>query len=164
VATDQELAEQFLNNIRADIITRHVSLGQRASGETISKLRAVSTPLGGILFGPAHIFALDRGRGPTRGGGGGGESLQKRIYDWLAFSKYGLSYSDNKQRTSLSWAIATKIHKKGTNLFQRGGGSGLLTNLVTSQRLDALTGAFLDNKSIEFRTAVLKNFKGARQA
>ena len=162
--TDQELAEKFLNNIRADIITRHISLGQKASGETISRLRTVSTSLGGILFGPQHIFALDRGRGPTRGGGGVGQTLQQRIFDWLAFGKYGLTFSDNKQRTSLSWAIATKIHKKGTNLFQRGGGSGLLADIVTSQRLDALTGSFADNKATQFKTEVLNNFKGARQA
>lgn len=164
MATDQEIAEQFLNNIRADIITKHISLGQKASGETISRLRTVATSLGGILFGPQHIFALDRGRGPTRGGGGGGgQTLQQRIFDWLQFGKYGLTFSDTKERTSLSWAISKKIHKKGTQLFGTGG-SGLLADIVTSQRLDALTGAFADNKATQFKTEVLKNFEGARQA
>ena len=163
--TDQELAEQFLNNIRADIITRHISLGQKASGETISKLRVTSTVLGGILFGPGHITALDRGRGPTRAGagGGGGQTLQQRIFIWLGFGKYGLTFADDKKRTSLSWAISTKIHKEGNEIFKQGG-SGLLTNIVTSQRLDAFTGAFADNKVIQFKTEILKGFTGARQA
>ena len=161
MATDQEIAEQFLNNIRADIITRHISLGQKASGETISRLRTVPTSLGGILFGPEHIFALERGRGPTRGGGSG-KTLQQRIFDWLAFGKYGLTFGNTKERTSLSWAISKKIHKKGTDLFIRGGGSGLLTDIVTSQRLDALTGAFAENKATQFKSEILRNFKDAR--
>lgn len=162
--TDQELSEQFLTNIRADIISKSKSLGQEASGKTYTRIRSVSTSLGGILFGPQHIFALDRGRGPTRGGGGGtGKSLRQKIYEWLAFQKYGLTWKDNKEREGLSWGISKNIHKKGTSLFRRGG-SGLLSDIVTSQRLDALTGAFADNKSAQFKTEILKNFKGARQA
>lgn len=160
--TDQEIAEQFLNSIRNEIIDRHINLGQQASGETISRLKVTATAVGGVLTGPLHIGALDRGRGPTRGGGGGGgQTLQQRIFDWLQFAKFGISFSDNKERTSISFAIATKIHKEGNEIFKQGG-SGLLTNLVTAQRLDALTGAFARNKAILFRSEILKGFKDAK--
>jgi len=160
MATDQEIAEQFLNSIRNEIIDRHIRLGQKASGSTIDRLAVRTTVLGGILVGPGHITALDQGRGPTTGGfgsSGGGQSLRERIFDWLKFAKYGISFVDDKERTSISFAIATKIHKEGTELFQKGG-SGLLTNLVTAQRLDALTGAFARNKASEFRVKVLESF------
>lgn len=164
MATDREIAEQFLNGVRNEIITRHVRLGQKASGDTIDRLVVTTTAVGGVLTGPGHITALDTGRGPTRrGGGAGGQTLQERILDWLNFAKYGISFADNKEKVSISWAIATKIHKEGNEIFKQGG-SGLLTNLITAQRLDALTGAFAQNKAVQFRTEILKGFNNVRQA
>ena len=160
--TDQEIAEQFLDSVRSDIIANHIRLGQKATGSTIESLKITANPLGGSLVGAQHIFALDRGRGPTRGGGsGGGQTLQQRIFDWLSFSKYGLTYADTKERTSLSWAIATIIHKRGTHIFRQGG-SGLLADIVTAKRLDALTGAFARNKRIQFTSEILRVFDTAK--
>ncbi len=159
--TDEQIAEQFLESVKSDIVANHIRLGQRASGSTIESLKVRTNPVGGVLVGAEHIFALDSGRGPTRGGRGEGQTLQQRVFDWLAFSKYGLTYADNKERTSLSWAIATVIHKRGNQIFRQGG-SGLLTDLVTASRLDALTGAFARNKRTQFTSEILRVFDTAK--
>lgn len=159
--TDKEIAEQFLGSVKSEIVMRHLRLGQKATGQTIESLRVRATDVGGVLVGAAHIFALDRGRGPTRGGSGSGKSLQQRIYDWLGFSKYGLSYTDDKERISLSWAISKVIHKRGTQIFRQGG-SGLLANLVTAARLKALTGAFGEKKRLQFTSEILRVFDNAK--
>lgn len=158
--TDREIAVQFLNGIQAEIVNKHEALGQKASGETIQALRVEPTEKGGILFGPEHLFALETGRGPTKGGGaGGGQSLQSRIFDWLQFKKYGINYENTQERKSISFAIAKTIHEKGTKLFRDRANSGLLTDIITANRLAAMTGAFGRNKATGITSDILPAFK-----
>lgn len=159
--TDQQIAETFLNSIKDDIIANHIRIGQKASGETISKLRVKTDIFGGQLFAPFYFGSLVTGRGATTGGGtgGGGKTLREKIYDWLAFAKYGLAVGDDKERTSLSWAIATIIHKRGTYLFRSGKNSGLLSDIITVQRLKSLSGKFATNKAIQFKSDIVKSFR-----
>jgi len=54
-----------------------------------------------------------------------------------------------KQKNSLAWAIAMKISKQGTEIFSFPNGSGLLTNVITAQRITAFAKTFAEVKSAE---------------
>jgi hypothetical protein len=62
-------------------------------------------------YGTPYTPSLDFGRGKNNTNSGG---LRASIYEWLGLKKYGIDYSDDKERTGISYAIAKTIAKKGS--------------------------------------------------
>lgn len=160
MATDTELLREFMDGLADDLRDRHAKLGQRASGETSDRIRSTARVSVGRLLGPAHLGALDDGRGPTRrGGGGGGRTLREQIFEWLKFKKYGITFASDEERESASWAIATVIHKEGNFLFRTNRKTRLLEDVLTRPRLDAFIGAFARNRATQVRSDLIKAYR-----
>lgn len=130
------MVTDFLELKIQEIISNIDSTGQTASGDTARSIEVVKVGSNEwLLVGRAFIDSLERGRGPTGSGSGSGQStLQEKIYDWLPFAdKYGITYDDDGERVSLSWAISKKIHKEGTKLYKEGKATGVLENVLNSK-------------------------------
>jgi len=132
------LLEELLNRegskIVEDLRQSIETSGRRASGATQESIEYKVTREGDVfvleVLGAKHIFALERGRGPTQGGSGDGESLYERILKWINDKPI---QSDLK-RESLAFLIARKIHREGYK-----GRQGVLTNVINddlNQRLE----------------------------
>lgn len=158
MAGSKEIIKQFLDILQKDIIDRHIAIGQIASGETASRLHNEAFEGRGVMFGPLYISSLVTGRGATRGGGSGTETLQQRIYNWLRFKKYGISYQDDKERTSISWAISKVIHKRGTLLHRENRDTRLIRDILTQSRLQAFAKVFGNLERTSLTSQLVKGF------
>lgn len=150
----EDLLEDLLEEIKKDIISELRAQGRYASGQTEQlfevRLRSTGGMLEGVLLGPDYIQALITGRGPTLRGGGGGETLQQKLLSWIITKGIG----SPKEQESISWAMAVHIHKFGNLLYQRGGDTGLLKNIITESRVNATLGLIADDA----KTEIIKGF------
>lgn len=162
-----ESVNQFLEQIKSEIIQNHVRAGQDASGKTIASYEVAATPNGGKLLAAPYVFALDSGRGPSRREGGGSVSLKQAIYNWMQFkgitavpyvTRDGRVQNQDKANEGLAFAIAKKIHQEGTLAF-RNGGTGVISNVITDRRIAAFLGTFAEEYLKEVRSEVLKGFE-----
>ena len=151
--TDQEIIKKFLDNVKAEIAVRL----PKVTGKTARSLKVRTNKKGGLLEADAHIFALEDGRRPTGSGGGsrGTESLQKRILKWVKLK--GIATEGNE--VSLSWAISKSIHAKGTKLYQQGGGSGVLSSVISEQRVESLVASLANVYQISTLNSLAKDYE-----
>lgn len=128
------IVKTFLQEVIEETISNIEKSGQTASGQTAESIQEVKVSNNEwILIGRKFIESLESGRGASGSGSNGGETLQERIYDWLPYAnKYGITYDDDGQRVSLSWAIAKKIHNEGTLLHREGRSTGVLNDVFNS--------------------------------
>lgn len=89
-----------------------------------------------------YIGVLIDGRGPTKQGAQkGSPTLQQMILDWIRKKSITPQIQRNRKamtQVQLSWAISKSIHRKGTKLYQQGGGNNIFDPFINDQRIDAL--------------------------
>ena len=114
----QELIQEYLQTVQAEIIDLSIKKKQVASGRTLASLEVFASEFGGKLMANENIYYLEHGRGPTKSGGGGADStLLEAITQWI----------DDKGLDMNPYAVTKTIHKYGTRLFRQGGNSGVLS-------------------------------------
>lgn len=156
----EAFAETAIKQIQDNIRNKPVYRGTpaNASGKTANSLAYEWQGDTMIISGIGHIFALEFGRKPSSAGGAGGESLRDRIRTWIDDKGIGAGMNE-KEKNSLSWAISTNIHKKGTLLYQSGQQSGTLSEAVNEEKIINLSKELLDLFSIEATSLLLKGVK-----
>lgn len=115
----QELIQEYLQTVQAEIIDLSIKKKQVASGRTLGSLEVFAGEFGGKLMANDNIYYLEHGRGPTKASGGGGAdgTLLEVITQWI----------DDKGLDLNPYAVTKTIHKYGTRLFRQGGNSGVLS-------------------------------------
>jgi hypothetical protein len=159
---NRDILKQFGSTIVSDIIDRYVSTGKKATGKFGQKLRFDADDRRLVVIdGAGHSTWLDSGRAP---GGGIGKSMIEGIQEWVSARgiqakpytrKDGTIQSPEKAQSSLVWAIAQAIRKKGTVEYRSGGNVGVISGAITEQRINALTDVFSDR----YATRVLSDLK-----
>jgi hypothetical protein len=81
-----------------------------------------------------------------------------KIYAWLEFKKYAMNYSNDRQRWSLSWAIAKKIRDKGTFTAISGRPTGVISEVLTRERIDGLVSVFAKKYAAEALSDIITSF------
>lgn len=153
----EAFADAAIKQIQDNIRNKPVYNGKpaNASGKTANSLSKEWQGDTLVISGIGHIFALEFGRKPTSGGGSGGETLRERIRTWIDDKGIGAAMND-KQKNSLSWAISTNIHRKGTLLYQSGKQSGSLSEAVNEEKIINLSKELLDLFAVEATSLLLK--------
>jgi hypothetical protein len=131
--------EERLNELKANIISRHVDAGQVASGRTKAGFEVkMLSPYHGQLLGYSYSGVLERGRKPGRIP----KEFRAIIERW-AVAK-GISFNSDADRSRFAYFVAQKIQREGTKLFRSGGtvdvfSSALVsfTDLLATEALDA---------------------------
>lgn len=115
VTQDQiDICKMFLESKREEIIRLQQERGVKASGLSAASLVVSETERGAVLIDGAGYFEFqDFGRGA------GKPSPVQKIYDWLQYKKYGLTYENDKQRLSLAFAISRNHAKQGSRFFKK---------------------------------------------
>jgi len=150
--TDQELIFTFMNTLRIEIIREQEKLKLRATGQSAKSLRVEATNTVGKLLGDEAIIFQETGRRSGR------MPPIEKIKMWVAVGKYGITATSDKDRTSIAWAIAKKIANKGTLISTFPNGSGLLSNVITAQRIGAFAKTFAEVKAAEIHGQILEVF------
>ena len=115
--TSQQILELGLRNLRAEIITRSMDAGQKASGRTYEQLEVRNvTDTHGEFWGPTWVGVLEDGRKP----GKVPYAFAAVIMEWATHK--GISWASADPVTFERWArgVAWHIRKNGTALFQSG--------------------------------------------
>jgi hypothetical protein len=141
---------QFLEGLANEMKGIMDARGMNASGRSKGLIEARVSGTHGELLAPNWILQLEQGRGPTRGGRGKGPTLREIIRRWI--DDKGV-IARNITKDQLAFAITKSIHEHGTKLFQSGGSSGIISTVITQQRIDAFLTTFakeeLDKQSAE---------------
>ncbi len=154
----KKLLLKFMENITKDLRGR----GQYASGDTERlfevKVSMQGTEIIGELLGPTYVQSLITGRGPTRSGGGGGQTLQQKLFSWIQTK--GITPDEGGMtQESLSWAMAKHMHERGNKLFQKGGDTQLLVNNIDQKEADKAILSIGENEFKRVSTEFIKEFK-----
>jgi len=143
--SDRVLLEELTDDLADNIIALQISKGLKASGESADKLRReVKESIAQIIDATGSFEFQEFGRAE------GKPPPFKRIFDWLAFQKYGIKYESEKQRTGIAWAITKKIAKKGTFTHITGKNTGVLVEALNRQRINE----FMEQLSIHKKTEI----------
>jgi hypothetical protein len=104
------------------------------------------------IYASPYIRVLIDGRRPTSSGAKkGNPTLQQMIYAWI-LRKSIQPDKPNMTQESLSWAISKSIHKRGTLLYQRGGGNRIFDNILTVDREEKLLSLIADHYYTQITT------------
>lgn len=159
---DLDLIKTFLEEEKQAVIDAQILRGIRATGESAGMLRTGEIANGGQLIdGSGRMIFQEIGRGPSKGDSSGSGSLKDQIYIWLELKKYGLNWSNDKQRDQLAWSIANKIHRRGTYTFIKGKPTGVLSDSINERRIELLMEKFTKKYSDKVTSDIIGIFKRA---
>jgi hypothetical protein len=114
-----EETNSFLSQVKTNLDTT----GTSATGKTKDSLRYEITEEGSriviTVFGKPYFAVVETGRKPTPDKKPS-RAMIDSIKEWL---------SARGKPESMAWAVATKINKEGTKLWQQGGRTDIYTDL-----------------------------------
>lgn len=149
----KDILQGFLEGISKDIKAEQSKQGRVASGKTAQSLESESTDTTGILYGNISVNVLETGRK----GGRGPYGFREIILQWMDDKGIFKDESESK-RKSIAYLISEKIKKEGTNLYRSGGNSGVLSSVITDDRLRQFERAVLTKFGREFTEEALTTF------
>ena len=121
--------EKSLNDLKDNIISRHVAAGQVASGKTKAGFEVkMLTPLHGQLWGYSYSGVLEQGRR-------GGKTPKKfrLIIERWAIAK-GITFSGEADRSRFAYFVAQKIRREGTKLYRTGGSIDIFSSAIEEMK------------------------------
>ena len=157
--SEKGILTEFLLGLQKDITQNAIAAGNNVTGETIRSIGFEATETKGILYGAPYIMVLEDGRGPSRGGSSsGGGKLQDIIYKWIG-DKGVFNITEEREKKGLAYIIARKIHQEGSLLYRKGGKSGVISNVITDERINAFIETFGKVTYDNFREESYRIFK-----
>lgn len=145
--TDQEILKQFGEKIVPEL--KAVSKGFADS------IYAEYTDTSMTIYASPFIRVLIDGRAPTSSGAkAGNPTLRERLLSWINRHSIQAKPSPNGKIPTpeqLSFLMARSIHKKGTILYQRGGGNNIFDTIITPSRIDNLLNLFSEKYLTEIK-------------
>ena len=156
MATDKEILIQFAESVLPEL----KQVAGRSFGASID-YEASEDSL--QITGSPFISVLVDGRRPTKSGApASSPSLKERIEAWIEYKGIQPKPDANgniPSVESLAFMIARSIHKKGTLLFQRGGGNNIFDTVLTEARLNQLFSMFEEKYRNTIESDVLRELK-----
>lgn len=107
--------ERLLEELKQNIINRHISAGQVASGRTKAgfEVKTIS-PFRGQLLGYSYSGVLERGRRA----GKVPKNFMIIIAKWAAVK--GITFNSDSDRARFVYFVAKKISEQGTLMYRQG--------------------------------------------
>lgn len=143
-----EIVLRELRNLRQRIADNIRRNGQTASGRSERSLNVQDEGDSIVLYGRKAFGTLERGTPPL------GDRIQTLpfahiLHRW-AMDK-GISFSDDKERSSFAFALAKKIKREGSALYRDGGRADVYSNEIpkTLERINQSLSATLAMRVME---------------
>ena len=149
----KDLIINFLNEVARDIKQNQSAQGRTASGRTANSLEAEADDNTGILYGSVSVNALETGRKSGRVPAG----FKDVIKQWMSDKGIFQAESDSK-KNSIAYLIARKIAREGTALYRSGGNSGVLSTVLTDDRISGFESQILKRYGREIQNEVIITF------
>jgi hypothetical protein len=130
----------------------------KVTGKTADSVKERVYSTGFEISANASLVTLIDGRKPTSDSATeGNPNLNEIILQWI--KDKGLQPKDGISIESLAFLISRSIHRKGTRLYQLGGGNNLFKSVLNDSKIDLLVAQLAENKSIEVSSSIIKEFK-----
>ena len=121
--------QNAIENLKDNIISRHIAAGQVASGRTKAGFEIkMLTPLHGQLWGYSYSGVLEQGRR----GGKTPKEFRLIIERW-AIAK-GITFSSEADRSRFAYFVAQKIRREGTKLYRSGGSIDIFSSAIEEMK------------------------------
>ena len=163
--TNRKDVAYFLEETLKDIVLLQAQRGLRASGQSAESLVIQqSGDTSQLVDGAGYFEYQERGRGPGKNPTVVPKIIRDKIYRWLQWKKYGLNWKNDRERKRLAYLIARKIQLKGTYTHIKGDPTGVLSEPITTQRIDELLEAIGKGVQLNVESEVVKSIIGERIA
>jgi len=130
----------FLNAVSTDIQNKQKEQGRVASGKSLAAYEVEVDEFSGKLYGINYVGTLETGRKAGRVP----KFFRTIILEWMNQKSLFQAESESK-RKSIAYLIARKIANDGTKLHRDGGKSGVLSTVVTEQRINMFSNEILES-------------------
>lgn len=150
--TDLEILSQFGSSVIADIKINAIAQGRTATHKAEQELHEqVSESKLQVIDGAGYIdWGWESGRGP------GKRPPISKLIAWIEAK--GIVPRDIPV-SSLAFLIARNIGESGTHLHRQGGQSGVVSNVITKERITSLKDSFATKHLNEVKSTVVEEFK-----
>ena len=110
------------------------------------------------IFGPYYSYWLQNGRGPTVNKTPHSPTVREVVYRWI--KKYNIQAYDPKyNQKSLSYFISKSIHEKGIKVPGKYNPGGLVSDVITKERIDTMLRDLSLYMIGDIRSDVIKTLK-----
>jgi len=139
-----------VRDMRAKMATGGASphRNMNASGESRKQIRfdikGGPNQIIGIIYGPEHMDALEKGRGPGRA------PSMKAIREWIDHK--GIIPKGDISKDSLAFLIQRSIKEKGTRMHQQNHRSGILSETLKRDRRLTFFAEAMDQGQLSIRS------------
>ena len=155
-----DILKLFLDELAKDL-KKNIPVSSGKTAESVEvKVRQTGgafSNVSGVILAAPYIQVLEDGRKP------GKMPPVASIKKWVETQSFKFPLQPKttfgsviKNADGLSWAIAIKISQEGSKLFRDGGKSGVISNVITDNRIDAFTKAFTEKSSRIILDNILK--------
>ena len=144
------LKEEF-DKLRQDLIIAYDAKGMRASGNFADSLDVIIGDTYAELWGDEYAEQLEYGRNA------GGFPPLKDIEDWITAKGVFNDVLQEIKLSSLAYIIARKIAEQAWNRANYGG-VGLISEVITEERLQMIINLFGENELITFTSDLIDIF------
>lgn len=135
--------------LKSDLIKAYDSKGMRSSGKFAEELEVEATLNQAILWGEDYANQLEYGRS------GGRMSPVQKIEEWI--NHKGLASIIKTTVNQFAWAIAKKHEREGWNR-EGFGGVGLISEIVTEQRIQNIIDEVGEARALELSSEINELF------
>ena len=135
MTTITDILQAFGNESVTIIRSNMQRAGQNATGETSASLMSEMVKPNRLqVSGARHIWVLEKGRAPYKGGQPAG--LASKLETWMRAK--GVQPRANQTIEQASKSLAYLINKYGTKLYRDGGRTDIITPIFEQSRFDEL--------------------------
>lgn len=157
--TLRDSIQQWLNDAEADLKANYNRLGLRASGnweqELETKLEETGTGFNTKILGSAYTGVMESGRKPNT------NQNQESLKAWVGWagSTFLADWVQRKGITANPYAVAWKIAREGVTVPNRFNSGGLVSDVITRERIDRMIKSISLVMIENVRSDVLKQIK-----
>jgi hypothetical protein len=155
----EQIVDKWLKDTKKDLFKNYIKLGLKASGDWGKSLETQSevtnTSIKAKILANDYTVYLEDGRNKNK------NQSEKALKAWVGWA--GSTFLDDwvrDKRVNISpYAVAWKIAREGwkvPNKFNRG---GLVSDIITPERIKELTDQIVQFKVQEVRSDVVKTFR-----
>jgi len=152
VFVDPNILQEFLDNVKSDIIQAQEQAGKVASGESIDSYEVTVQQIGPLTTG--SLRAVDYFQFIGGGRGPGGFPPLDRILAWIDAKGFLESNITESEKKSIAYLIGRKIAEQGTD----NRGVDLLKD-VTEKRVKAFVDSIFSEGDLVITREVNQNFR-----
>lgn len=122
----EHTGEGIVNDLKTKLRERKVN----ATGNLSRSIRFDATEKRLVVSAAGYVFSVEDGTGP------GSAVTASAIEKWL--DAKAIPVWQGSTRKSQSYVIARAINRRGTRLFQKGGNSGVISDVINNKLLERL--------------------------